>query len=85
MNVNAAKMIRNKMTDRCNQATEMRLQRQGVELTQRAGEIKLSLYNREEDPLVEGVTQFHYLGRILDHTDNACPEVHQNIDKARSL
>ena len=39
-------------TDRCNQATEIRMQRRNAEISQRAGDTKFSLYDRDDDPLV---------------------------------
>ena len=36
----------------------MRLWKKEVDLFQRAGEMEFSLYDKEDDTLVEGVTQF---------------------------
>ena len=56
MQVHTAKMIRHQRTDKCNRDTEMRLWRWDMEMAQRAGEMKFSMYDREDYPLVEGVT-----------------------------
>ena len=56
-----------------------------MELANRVVEMKVSMYDREDYTLVEGVTQFQYLGRTLEHTDNDWPEVHQNIGKSRAV
>ena len=39
-----------------------------MDLAQRSGEMEFSLYVREGDALVEGVTQLKYLGRTLYQT-----------------
>ena len=44
-----------------------------VELAQRAGEMKFSLYDREGDPLVEGVTRFQYPNSTIEKTYNDWP------------
>ena len=58
MHMYASKMIRYQWKDKCNRATEMRLWRRDVGIAQRAGDTKFSIYDREDDSLVEGVTQF---------------------------
>ena len=63
----------------------MRLWIRDVGLSNRVGEMKVSMYGREDYTLVEGVTQFQYLGRTLEHTDNYWLEVHKNIGKSRSV
>ena len=55
MHMPMAKLIWHQRTDRRNQETDMRLWRQDVDLSQRAGDMKFSLHVREEYPLVEGV------------------------------
>ena len=35
--------------------------------------MKFSMYDREDEPLVEGVTQFQDMLRTLEHTNNDCP------------
>ena len=45
--------------------------------------MKFSLYDQDDNPLVEGVTHYQYLIRTFEHTKNECPEVHRNIGKAR--
>ena len=42
----------------CNWATDMILRGWDVELVQRAGDMKFSLYGRQDDSLLEGVTYF---------------------------
>ena len=56
-----------------------------MELYQEAGYMDLSMYYREDYPLVEGVKQFQYIRRTLKHTDNYWPAVHWNIGKAQSV
>ena len=63
----------------------MQMWRQDMKLSQRAGETEFSFYGQEDEPLVEGVSQFQYLGRILDHSHNDWPSVHRNIGKARAV
>ena len=53
--MHADNLIQHQRTDRCNRAMDMRLQIGDVELDQRSGEMKFSLYDRYYDPLVEGV------------------------------
>ena len=36
-----------------------------MDIYQRAGDMKFSLYDREDDPLIEGLMRFKYLGRIM--------------------
>ena len=52
----AARLEKHKQTGRCDQATEIQLRQRDVELDQRSGEIKVSLFWRELDELVEGAT-----------------------------
>ena len=56
-----------------------------MELVQRMGDMKSSLYNREDYPLVEGMKYLKYLRKTIRHTDNYCAEVHWNIGKARAV
>ena len=58
------------------------MQQQDMELAQREGDMNFSLYYWDDEPLVEGVTQFQYLGRTLKHTENYCPSVNRKIGKA---
>ena len=44
--------------------------------------MKFSLYYRDDDKLIEGLTQFKYLGSILEKTRSDWPAVHLNISKA---
>ena len=52
-----------------------------MELAQKSGEMNFSLYDRGEDPLVEGVIQLQHLGSMLEHTDNNWTVVQRNIGK----
>ena len=70
MHVHAENPIWYQRVNRCNQNIVMRLSIWDVKLSQRKGEMKFSLYVREDKPLVEGVTQFQYLGRTLKHMQN---------------
>ena len=56
-----------------------------MEIYQRAGEMNFSLYNREDDYLVERVTHSQFLGRTLDHTENDYLDMHRNIGKGRAV
>ena len=47
--------------------------------------MELSLYRREGDGLVEGLTTFKYLGRPLDQTYNDWSIIRQNIKRARKV
>ena len=47
--------------------------------------MKFSLYDQEDNNLVEGAKNFQYLVRALQHTENDWPEVHWNIGRARSV
>ena len=49
------------------------------------GGTDFSLYGREGDALVEGVTQFKYLGHLLDQTDYDWTEVQWNVNQARKV
>ena len=81
----AARLIKNKITESCNQATEIRLRKRDVEISQREGDMEFSLYDMEYEPLIEGVTKFKYLGKLPWETDSDWPEVHRNIKKAWSF
>ena len=47
--------------------------------------MKFSLYDREDDPLVERVTQFRYLGRTLKEIDSDLPALHRNVRNAQAV
>ena len=53
MQIHVERMILHHRTDRCNRTMEMRLQRRDVEISQREGDMKFSLYVREYYPLTE--------------------------------
>ena len=55
IHMHMVKMIRNQRTDRCNWVMEIWMQRHNMEISQRAGEMKFSLCDREGNPLLEGV------------------------------
>ena len=44
-----------------------------------------SLTGEDEAEHTEGVGRFKYLGRLLDRSDNDCPEVPHNTRKARQV
>ena len=52
-----------------------------MDMYQRARDMDLSLYKREDDPLAKVASQLQYLVRTLYHTDNTWPTVHCNIVK----
>ena len=56
MHVHFVKIIRHQRKDRCNQAMGKRLQRWDVKMVQMTSDMKLSLNDRENDPLEEGAT-----------------------------
>ena len=60
----------------------MWMRRHDVEISQRLGEMKLSLYDREYNLLIKGVAHFKYLVRIMEETGINWPAVHQKISKA---
>ena len=45
--------------------------------------MKFRLYVREDNTLLEGVTQFQFLGRLLEEMTSDWLEAHQNISKAQ--
>ena len=61
---------------------EMWLIQRDVEIAERCGEMKFSLYGREGGALVEVVAKFKYLGCPLYQIDNDWPEVIWNVKKA---
>ena len=48
-------------------------------MVERSGEMDFVLYGMEWDAIVEGVTQFKYLGRPLYQIDYDCPVVRRNF------
>ena len=85
MHMHAAKMIQNRLTDKCNRETEMHLWSRDMYISQKEGYMRLSLYDREYNPLLEEVMQFQHLGRKLDEMDSEWPYVHKNISKAQEV
>ena len=53
-----------------------------VELIHISGEMEFTLYGREVDALVEGVSHLKYMGRILDRSDNYCLAICQTKPRA---
>ena len=47
--------------------------------------MKFRLYNREDEPLIEGVTQFKYLGRMMEETESDSTATHRNINKEQAV
>ena len=83
MHMHAKRMIRKQRIDRFNQAPEMRMQRRDVEISQRSGEMKFTLYDRGDYTLIEGVTQFKYLGSTLEETYSYCLVVHHKSESRK--
>ena len=48
-------------------------------------EAKFSLIGEEDAERIEGVEVFKYLGRMLDRSDENCPELLRNIQKAHQV
>ena len=82
MHTPMAKILWYQWMDRCNWATDMRLQWRDLDMAQKTGEMNFSMYYREDDPLVEGVKLFQYLVRTPKQTDSDCLSVHRKIVKA---
>ena len=51
-------------------APEIRLWWRDVDMSERCMYMELRLYGREGDALLEGVSNFKYMGPTLDQTDN---------------
>ena len=47
--------------------------------------MKVSLYDRGDDPLIEWVAQLQYMGIIMKDTGSYCPEVQRNIRRLWSV
>ena len=56
-----------------------------MEISQRVGEMKFSLYNREDYILVDAVKKFQYIGTTLEETDSDWLAVNQNIRKVQAV
>ena len=54
-------------------------------MAQRSGDMEFSIFGREGYELVEGVTQFKYLGRPLDQSDNGWPKILRNTRRLRKF
>ena len=60
------RLEKHKKIDRCEEATYMQLRWRDVGISQRSREMEFSLYGTDIYELVEGLTQFKYLGRPFD-------------------
>ena len=49
------------------------------------GEVEFSLYGKEGDTLVEGVSNFKYMGRSLNQTDEDWQVVRQIFNRVRKV
>ena len=56
-----------------------------MDLDQRVRSLEFSMYGKEDEPLLQGVTKLQYIRRILKHMENDWPEVHRNIVKGREV
>ena len=52
IHMHAKNMIRHQRASRCTWVTDMRLRRRDLDIAERAGEMKFSVYYKEDDPLV---------------------------------
>ena len=56
-----------------------------MELSRGVEDMKFSLYEQEKNLLVEGTTQFQYLGGMLEHMYNDRSSIYWHIGKTRAL
>ena len=56
-----------------------------MEISQSEGEMNCRLYYREDFPLIEGLTRFKYMGRIVEEMHSDWLATHQNTSKARTI
>ena len=68
MHIQAASLFKHRKSDKFHKSTDRRIQRRDVEMSERFGEMKFSLYGEEGDERVENVTAFRYLVIPLDQT-----------------
>ena len=66
MHMQAARLFKNRQSDKCHKSTERRLRWRDVEIVAMCGEMEFNLDGEEVDERVEIVTTFPYLGRTLD-------------------
>ena len=85
MHMPVSRMWIHKRTDRRERVTDMSLRRIYMEMEESLEEMEFILYGREGDTMMEGVTQFKYLGRPLDKTHDDQPEVWRNTKWARKV
>ena len=52
------RLFKHWQSDKCHKYTERRLQRRGLEMAERCGEIDFNLYGEEGDEIVENVQTF---------------------------
>ena len=63
----------------------MRSKHRDVGLAQRSGETEVSLYGIDVDELLEGVTQFKFMGIPLDQSDDYWTAILQNIRRSQKV
>ena len=56
-----------------------------MDLDHRTGEMEFSIYEWEDETLVEGVKKLKYIGRTLEHTANDWTGLHRNIGKDQAV
>ena len=69
----AATMTKHRQAYICDKEREITKRHKDVEMEKRCKDMKLSLYGRDGEALVEGVAKFKCLGRTLDQTDDDWP------------
>ena len=50
-----------------------------------SGDMDFGIHKIDGDELVEGATQFNYLGRPLDQFENDCPKISENQEETGGL
>ena len=78
-----ARLFKHRQLDKCHKATEIRLRRTDVDMSERCGEMEFILEEGEKEERVENVTMFRYLGTPLDQTDDDWRAVRRNIMRTR--
>ena len=85
IHMTAARLQRQKNTDRCDRSANMRLRQRDMQLAQRSGYMQFSIYGRELDALMKLVTQFKYMVIPMDQSNDAWPAIIRNIRRARKV
>ena len=85
MHILAAILMKYRSIAIFDKATEMHIRRRDVEMEEMCGHMESSLYGREGDALVEGVANFKYLGRQMDHTDDEWLALQWNVKWVRRV